>query len=142
VTVKVQSLVPHNLPATHPAWATVVLNMGIKGKNLKTVFSDKRVYGRTYLDAKGQTTIFDFEAVKVAEDTVLKPEETREEIFTFPTPKDTKTFDVELGLSYEAISGPTPFLQRVEAESSQGSQDPVFQPIEIVNRTENVPLGK
>ncbi len=142
VTVKVQSLVPHNLPATHPAWASVVLNLEIKGKNLKTVFSDKRVYGRTYLDAQGQPTIFDFEAVKVAEDTVLKPEETREETFTFSTPKDTKTFDVEVGLNYSPVNGPASFLQRVEAESPQGSQDPVFQPIEIVKRTENVPVGK
>lgn len=142
VTVKVQSLVPHNLPATHPAWASVVLNLEVKGKNLKTVFSDKRVYGRTYQDAQGQPTIFDFEAVKVSEDTVLKPEETREETFTFATPKDTKTFDVEVGLNYGPVSGPASFLQRVEAESSQGSQDPVFQPIEIVKRTENVPVGK
>ncbi len=142
VTVKVQSLVPHNLPATHPAWASVILNLEIKGKNLKTVFSDKRVYGRTYLDAQGQPTIFDFEAVKVAEDTVLKPEETREESFTFPTPKDTKTFDVEVGLNYAPLTGPAAFLQRVEAESSQGSQDPAFQPIEIVKRTENVPVGR
>jgi hypothetical protein len=142
VTVKVQSLVPHNLPTTHPAWATVVLNLNIKGKNLKTVFSDKRVYGRTYVDAQGQPTIFDFEAVKVAEDTVLKPEETREETFTFPTPKDTKTFDVEVGISYGPLSGPASFLQRVEAESSQGSQDPVFQSIEIMKRAENIPVGK
>ena len=142
VTVKVQSLVPHNLPATHPAWASVVLNLEIKGKNLKTVFSDKRVYGRTYQDAQGQPTIFDFEAVKVAEDTVLRPEETREETFTFPTPKDTKTFDVEVGLNYAPLTGPASFLQRVEAESSQGSQDPVFQPIEIVKRTENVGVSK
>lgn len=142
VVVKVQSLVPHNLPATHPAWTSVALNLEIKGKNLKTVFSDKRVYGRTYLDAQGQKTVFDFEAAKVAEDTVLKPEETREETFTFPTPKDTKTFDVEVGLNYAPINGPASFLQRVEAESSQGSQDPVFQPIEIVKRTENIPIGK
>jgi hypothetical protein len=142
VMVKVQSLVPHNLPTTHPAWASVVLGLEIKGKNLKTVFSDKRVYGRTYLDAQGQKTVFDFEATKVAEDTVLKPEETREEIFTFPTPKDTKTFDVEVGLNYAPLNGPASFLQRVEAESSQGSQDPVFQPIEIVKRTDNVPVGK
>jgi len=134
--------VPHNLPATHPAWATVVLKLDIKGKNLKTVFSDKRVYGRTYLDAKGQPTIFDFEAVKVGEDTVLKSEETREETFTFPTPKDTKTFDVEVGISYGSLNAPASFLQRVEAESSQGSQDPVFQPIEIIKRTENVSVGK
>ncbi len=142
VMVKVQSLVPHNLPATHPAWAAVVLNLDVKGKNLKTVFTDKRVYGRTYVDAQGLKTIFDFEAAKVAEDTVLKPEETKEELFMFPTPKDTRTFDVEVGLTYAPLVGPTPFLQRVEAESSYGSQDPVFQPIEIVKRTENVPVGK
>ena len=142
VTVKVQSLVPHNLPATHPAWATVVLDLDIKGKNLKTVFTDKRVYGRVYQDAKGQKTSFDFEAVKVLEDTVLKPEETRVETFTFPTPKDTKTFDVEVTLNYAPITGPAPFLQRVEAESSKGSQDPVFQPIEIIKYAENISVNK
>ncbi len=142
VTVKVQSLVPHNLPATHPAWATVVLDLHVKGKNLKTVFADKRIYGRTYVDAKDQKTIFDFEAVKVLEDTVLKPEETRTETFVFQTPKDTKTFDVEVVLNYGPLTGPSSFLERVEAESPQGSQDPVFQPIEIVKRTENVPTGK
>ncbi|HSQ50369.1 MAG TPA: multiheme c-type cytochrome [Nitrospiraceae bacterium] len=142
VTIKVHSLVPHNLPATHPAWATVVLDLDIKGKNLKTVFTDRRNYGRVYQDAKGQTTSFDFEAVKVLEDTVLKPEETRIETFTFPTPKDTKTFDVEATLSYAPITGPAPFLQRVEAESSKGSQDPVFQSIEIVKYAENVPISK
>jgi len=142
VAVKVQSLVPHNLPATHPAWATVVLDLDIKGKNLKTVFTDKRVYGRVYQDAKGQKTSFDFEAVKVLEDTVLKPEETRVETFTFPTPKDTKTFDVEVTLNYGPITGSAPFLQRVEAESSKGSQDPVFLPIEILKYAENVAVTK
>lgn len=142
VTVKVQSLVPHNLPTTHPAWATVVLDLDIKGKNLKTVFTDKRIYGRVYQDAKGQKTSFDFEAVKVLDDTVLKPEETRVETFTFPTPKDTKTFDVEVTLNYAPITGPAPFLQRVEAESSKGSQDPVFQPIEIVKYAENISVNK
>ncbi|THJ11033.1 MAG: hypothetical protein CAF43_009385 [Nitrospira sp. CG24C] len=142
VMVKVQSLVPHNLPATHPAWASVVLDLDIKGKNLKTVFTDKRVYGRVYQDAKGQKTSFDFEAVKVLEDTVLKPEEMRIETFTFPTPKDTKTFDVEVTLNYAPITGTTPFLQRVEAESSKGSQDPVFQPVEIVKYAENVAISK
>ena len=142
ITMKVQSLVPHNLPTTHPAWATVVLDLDIKGKNLKTVFTDKRIYGRVYQDAKGQKTSFDFEAVKVLEDTVLKPEETRVETFTFPTPQDTKTFDVEATLSYAPITGPAPFLQRVEAESSKGSQDPVFQPIEIVKYAENVAVAK
>jgi hypothetical protein len=142
VVVKVQSLVPHNLPTTHPAWASVVLDLDIKGKNLKTVFSEKRVYGRVYQDAKGQKTHLDFDAVKVLEDTVLKPEELRVETFTFPTPKDTKTFDVDTTLSYAPVTGPASFLQRIEAESSKGASDPVFQPIEIVHRTENIPVNK
>jgi hypothetical protein len=142
VTVTVHSLVPHNLPTTHPGWASVVLTLDVKGKNLKIVFSDKRVYGRTYADAKGQKTVFDFEAVKVLEDTVLKPEEKRVETFAFPTPKDTKTFDVEATLSYAPVTGPAPFLQRIEAESSKGAQDPVFQPIEIVKSSENIPVSK
>jgi hypothetical protein len=142
VMVKVHSLVPHNLPATHPAWASVVLDLDIKGKNLKTVFTDRRVYGRVYQDAKGQKTSFDFEAVKILEDTVLKPEEMRIETFTFPTPKDTKTFDVEVTLNYAPITGNASFLQRVEAESSKGSQDPVFQPVEIVKYVENIAVTK
>jgi hypothetical protein len=142
VVITVQSLVPHNLPTTHPGWASVVLNLDIKGKNLKTVFTDKRIYGRTYADAKGQKTVFDFEAVNVLDDTVLKPEEKRVETFSFPTPKDTKTFDVEASLSYAAVSGPASFLQRIEAESSKGAQDPVFQPIEIVKYAENIPVNK
>ena len=118
------------------------LSLDIKGKNLKSVFNDKRVYGRTYVDAKDQKTVFDFEAVKVLEDTVLKPEEKRIETFSFPTPKDTKTFDVEATLSYAPVTGPTVFLQRIEAESSKGAQDPVFQAIEIVKFSENIPVNK
>ena len=142
VTVKVQSLVPHNLPATHPAWASLLLDLDIKGKNLTTVFTDKRVYGRVYQDSKGQKTSFDFEAVKVLEDTVLKAEEMRVETFTFSTPKDTKTFDVEVTLNYAPLTGPSSFIQRVEAESSRGSLDPVFQPIEIIKYVENIPVNR
>lgn len=142
VTVAVQSLVPHNLPTTHPGWASVVLELTVKGKNLKTVFSDKRTYGRTYADAKGQKTVFDFEAVKVLDETVLKPEENRVETFSFATPKDTKTFDVEAVLSYAPVTGPANFLQRIEAESSKGAQDPVFQPIPIAKFSENIPVAK
>ena len=142
VTVKVQSLVPHNLPATHPAWASLLLDLDIKGKNLKTVFTEKRVYGRVYQDAKGQKTSFDFEAVKVLEDTVLKAEEMRVETFIFPTPKDTKTFDVEVTLNYAPLTGPASFIQRVEVESARGSMDPVFQPIEIIKYVENIPVMK
>nr|MBI3614866.1 hypothetical protein [Nitrospirota bacterium] len=140
VGVTVQSLVPHNLPTTHPAWAKVVLELAVKGKNLKTVFTGQRVYGRVFADAKGQKTSFDFKATKVLEDTVLKPEETRTETFTFPTPKDTRSFDVEVSLSYAPVTGPPEFLQRVEAESPKGAQDPAFQPIPIVKQAVNVPL--
>ncbi len=141
VKVTVQSLVPHNLPTTHPGWARVVLDLAIQGKNLKTVYSEQRIYGRTYADAKGRKTVFDFEAAKVLDNTVLKPEETRVETFTFPTPKDTKTFDVEAALSYAPVSGPPAFLQRIEAESSQGTQDPAFQSIPIIKQTVNVPVS-
>ena len=141
VTVKVQSLVPHNLPTTHPGWARVVLDLTVKGKNLKTVFTDQRSYGRVFADAKGQKTVYDFAAAKVLEDTVLKPEEIRVETFTFPTPKDTRTFDVEAALSYAPVSGPPAFLQRIEAESSKGNQDPAFQPIPIFKKSINVPVS-
>jgi hypothetical protein len=76
----------------------------------------------------------------VVEDTVLKPEETRIETFTFPTPKDTRSFDVEAALSYAPVTGPPAFLQRIEAESSQGAQDPAFQAIPIAKQSVNVPL--
>lgn len=141
VKVTVQSLVPHNLPTTHPGWARVVLDLSIQGKNLKTVYAEQRVYGRTYADAKGQKTVFDFEAAQVLGNTVLKPEETRVETFTFPTPKDTKTFDVDVELSYAPLTGPPAFLQRVEAESAQGAQDAVFQSIPITRKTVNVPVA-
>jgi len=49
---------------------------------------------------------------------------------------------VEVTLNYAPLSEPAPFVQRVEAESSKGSQDPVFQAIDIVKRTENIPVGK
>jgi hypothetical protein len=140
ITVAVQSLVPHNLPTTHPAWARVVLELVVKGKNLKTVYAAQRTYGRVFADAKGQKTVFDFKAAKVLEDTVLKPEETRTESFTFPTPKDTRSFDIEVELSYAPVTGPPEFLQRMEAESSKGAQDPAFQPIPIVKQVVNVPL--
>ncbi len=84
----------------------------------------------------------DRDAGKVQDATVLKSKETRIEIFTFPIPKDTRTFDVEVAITYPPLNGPASFLQRVEAESSQGSQDPVFQPMEIIKRTENIPVGK
>ena len=140
VSVTVQSLVPHNLPTTHPGWARVVLDLTVLGKNLKAVYTDQRVYGRTYADAKSQKTVFDFQATKVLDDTVLKPEESRVEVFTFPTPKETRTFDVEAALNYAPVAGPPAFLQRIEAESTKGSQDPVFQPTVIVKKSINVPV--
>jgi len=140
VVVTVQSLVPHSLPTTHPAWAKVVLELVVKGKNLKTVYAGQRTYGRVFADAKGQKTAFDFKATKVLEDTVLKAEESRTETFSFPTPKETRSFDVEVALSYAPVSGPPEFLQRIEAESSKGAQDPAFQPIPIAKQAVNVPL--
>ena len=86
--------------------------------------------------------MFDFEFIKVLEETVLKPEKKRVETFTFTTPKDTKTFDVEAILSYAPVTGPSAFLQRIEAESSKGAQDPVFQSIPIAKFSENIPVAR
>jgi hypothetical protein len=140
VTVTLRNLVPHNLPTTHPGWASVLLDLTIKGKNLKIVFHEQRVYGRTYADAKGEPTVFDFKAVTVLKDTVLKPEETRIETFAFPTPTDTRSFDVEVSMHYAPVTGPPAFLQRIEAESVKGAQDPAFEPIPIASKSENIPL--
>ena len=49
-------------------------------------------------------------------------------------------FDVEAALSYAPVSGPPAFLQRIEAESSAGAQDPAFQPIPIIKQSTNVPV--
>ncbi|MEC4669816.1 MAG: multiheme c-type cytochrome [Nitrospirota bacterium] len=140
VTVTVTSLVPHNLPTTHPGWARVLLELVIKGKNLKVVYTEQRVYGRVYGNAKGEKTVFDFEATKVLKDTVLKPEETRKEVFRFPTPKDAPSFDVEVSLHYAPVTGPSDFLLRIEAESSRGARDPVFRRIPIAKQAVNIPL--
>ena len=35
VEVTIKSLVPHNLPLPHPGWSRVVVDLTIKGKNLK-----------------------------------------------------------------------------------------------------------
>ncbi len=142
VAVTVQSLVPHNLPTTHPAWASVVLRLTIKGKNLRTVYTAERVFGRRYADAAGRPTLFDFQAARVVADTVLKPEERRVERFTFPTPADAPSMDVVATLEYAAVDGPEQFLAKIVAQSPQGSQDPVFERIRIVERSVNVPLQR
>lgn len=142
VQVTVQSLVPHNLPTTHPAWARVVLELTVKGKNLKTVYQEERVFGRIYADAKSKETVFDFKATKVVTDTVLKPEETRVETFSFPTPKDAPSMDLLVSLEYAPIMGSKEFLQRIEAESPLGAGDPAFKAITIVTQSVNVPLKK
>ncbi len=140
VAVSVKSLVPHNLPTTHPAWARVILTLTVKGKNLKTVYQEDRSYGRYYVDAQGQRTVFDFKATRVIEETVLKPEETRVENFTFPTPKNAPSMDIVVSLKYAPLSGPEKFIQRIQALSPLSDQDPVFKPVPIASRTVNVSL--
>ncbi len=142
VAVTVQSLVPHNLPTTHPAWASVILRLTIKGKNLRTVYTEERVFGRQYADAAGRPTRFDFQAAAVVADTVLKPEERRVERFTFPTPADAPSMDVVATLEYAAVDGPKKFLEQIAAQSPLGARDPVFERIRIVEQSVNVLLKK
>ena len=140
VQVTVQSLVPHNLPMPHPGWYRVILDLTILGKNLKKVYGEQRYYERVFEDKNGKKTVFDFEAVKVFKDTLLKPEERRVETFSFPTPKDAPSMDVIVTVSYGPIHGPPDFLKVVEEEASLGPKDRAFQSVRIVELKENVTL--
>ncbi|MFQ5932769.1 MAG: multiheme c-type cytochrome [Nitrospiraceae bacterium] len=141
ITVTIKNRAPHKLPMAHPGWARLTLDLTIKGKNLKKVYGEQRHYKRVYADAKGEETVFDFAATKLLADTTLKPAEERVETFTFPTPKDTRSFDAVLMLMYAPISGPPDFLETVEALATQGKEDPVFKPIPLAIQQLNVPLG-
>jgi hypothetical protein len=140
VEVTIQSLVPHNLPLPHPGWSRLNLDLTILGKNLKKVYGEKRFYERVYADNNEDQTVLDFHAVKILKDTLLKPEEKRVEIFTFPTPLDTPSMDVIVTLSYAPVHGPDKFLKAIEAEATLGRKDRSFQEVEIFQKKQNVPL--
>jgi len=126
----------------HPGWYRVVLDLTILGKNLRKVYGEERFYERVYGDQDGQKTVFDFEARKILKDTLLKPEEKREEVFTFPTPKDAPSMDVIVTVSYAPIHGPEDFVKAVEAEATIGQKDRAFQSVEVYKKKVNVPLKK
>ncbi len=142
VTVTVQSLVPHNLPLPHPGWSRVIVDLTILGKNLRKVYGEQRHYERVFADAKGNETVFDFEAVKIAKDTLLKPEEKRVETFSFPTPTNAPSMDVIVTLTYGEIHGPQDFIKAVEQEATLGQKDRAFRPVEIVKHKSNIVLKK
>lgn len=140
VTATLRSLVPHNLPLPHPGWSRVVLDLTILGKNLKKVYGEQRYYERVYGNAKGKATVFDFEATTVLNDTLLKPEETRVETFSFPTPQDAPSMDVILTVTYSPIHGPQKFLRAVKDEAPRGENDRAFQAVEVLQKKVNIPL--
>lgn len=142
VEVTIQSLIPHNLPLPHPGWSRVVLDLTILGKNLKKSYVEQRYYERVFLDANEKETIYDFEAVKVLKDTVLKPEEKRMEIFTFPTPKNAPSMDVVVSMHYGEIHGPEDFIEAVEEQSTLGRKGLAFQQVQIIEHKENFSLSK
>ncbi len=142
VDVTIKSLVPHNLPLPHPGWSRVVVDLTIKGKNLKTVYNEQRFYQRVFGGANNEATVFDFEAKKVLQDTLLKPEETRKESFTFPTPKDAPSMDVIVTLTYAPVHGPQGFLKAIEADAPLGKKDRAFQTVQIAQKKTNVILKK
>ena len=142
VEVTVQSLVTHNLPLPHPGWSRMILDLTILGKNLRKVYGEQRHYERVFGDAKGNKTVFDFEAVKVLKDTVLKPEEKRVETFTFPTPKDAPSMDVIVTMTYGELHGHPDFLKAVEEQATLGRKDRAFQPVQVIKHKINVPLKK
>lgn len=140
VTVTLQSLVPHNLPLPHPGWSRVELDLTILGKNLRKTYNERRYYERVFGDKNGKATVFDFEAVNVLKENVLKPEEKRIETFTFPTPHDAPSMDVIVTMTYAPIHGPEPFVKAVEERAALGRKDRAFQPVQIVRFKENVKL--
>jgi len=142
VEVSIKSLVPHNLPLPHPGWSRIVVDLAIMGKNLKTVYTEQRYYQRVFGGEDGKETVFDFEAKKVLQDTLLKPEETRTERFTFPTPKDAPSMDVVVTLTYAPVHGPKEFLQAVEQDAPLGQKDRAFQSVQIAQKKANVLLKK
>jgi hypothetical protein len=142
VDVTIKSLVPHNLPLPHPGWSRVVVDLSIKGKNLKTVYNEQRYYQRVFGGGDGKETVFDFEAKKVLQDTLLRPEETRQESFTFPTPKDAPSMDVVVTLTYAPVHGPQDFLKQVEQDAPLGKKDRAFQIVQIAQKKTNVLLKK
>jgi hypothetical protein len=122
----------------------VYLQVSIRGLNLKEVFKEKRIYGRTFADAKGNKTLMDHDAVKLVEDTVLKAEETRVESFAFPTPEGTPSFDVEISLHY-ATPGDLwseAFAKRVASFTPKGMTDPVFKSSEISKHCGNTKVAE
>lgn len=142
VTVTLRSLVPHHLPVPHPGWSRMVLDLTILGKNLKKVYGEQRLYERVYGNAQGEPTIFDFEAATILKDTLLKPEETRVESFTFPTPTDAPSMDVILTVTYSPVHGPKEFLDQIEKEAPLGTKDRAFQVVEVLQKKKNIPLKK
>ncbi len=140
VKVTIQSLVPHNLPLPHPGWSRIEVDLTILGKNLRKTYTEQRYYERVFGDKNGKPTVFDFEAVKVLKENVLTPEETREETFTFPTPKDAPSMDVIVTMTYAPIHGPDEFVKEVEQRAALGKKDRAFKPVEIVRFKENVKL--
>ena len=142
VDVTIKSLVPHNLPLPHPGWSRVVVDLSIQGKNLKTVYSEQRFYQRVFGGGDGKETVFDFEAKKVLQDTLLQPEETRQESFTFPTPKDAPSMDVVVTLTYAPVHGPKDFLKAIEQDAPLGQKDRAFQIVQIAQKKTNVLLKK
>ncbi len=142
VEVSIKSLVPHNLPLPHPGWSRIVVDLAIMGKNLKTVYTEQRFYQRVFGGGDGKETVFDFEAQTVLQDTLLKPEETRKELFTFPTPKDAPSMDVVVTLTYAPVHGPKEFLKAVEQDAPLGPKDRAFQAVQIAQKKTNVLLKK
>lgn len=142
VSVKIDSLVPHNFPLPHPGWSRLVVDLSILGKNLKRVYNEQRFYERVLGGVDGKETVFDFEAKKVLKDTLLKPDESRTEIFTFPTPKDAPSMDVIVTMTYAPLHGPRDFLTQIEQEAPLGSKDRAFQTVQIAHKKVNVSLSK
>ena len=69
----------------------LVLIVRLKDADDETLWSDKRVYSRIYVDENNKITYNIWDPVAILDDTRLAPDEERVEEFTFPVPENPAT---------------------------------------------------
>jgi len=108
--------------------------------HLKKFYGEQLLDVRVYADNNGSKTIFDFEAVKISKDTLLAPEETRLKAFTFVSPTDVPSMDMNVSLRCAPVHGPDGFLKALKDKATRGRKDRALQGMLITKHKRNVPL--
>jgi len=94
--------VGHYLPSAWPL-RQLVLIIRVKNADDETLWSDKRVYSRIYVDENNKITYNIWEPVAILDDTRLEPGEERVEEFTFPVPENPATSVITAQLFFRQL---------------------------------------